>query len=96
MPSVFAKLNLKDHTEVVIANAPASFEPELERLKDVTVLRDPRQPKTISFALTFVVKQQELDALSKLLAAKAQGDAVLWFAYPKGTSKRYQCEFNLD
>jgi hypothetical protein len=31
-----------------------------------------------------------------MLAAAAQGDALLWFAYPKGTSKRYQCEFNRD
>jgi hypothetical protein len=96
MQSLFAKLNLKDQTEVVIANAPASFEPELQALKGVTVLRDPMKPKTISFALAFATKQKELDALSKILAAKAEGDAVLWFAYPKGTSKRYKCEFNRD
>lgn len=24
------------------------------------------------------------------------GDAILWFAYPKGTSKKYKCEFNRD
>jgi hypothetical protein len=24
------------------------------------------------------------------------GDAILWMAYPKGTSKRYECEFNRD
>ena len=27
---------------------------------------------------------------------KARGDAVLWFAYPKGSSKKYKCEFNRD
>jgi len=26
----------------------------------------------------------------------ATGDAVVWFAYPKGTSKNYTCEFNRD
>lgn len=25
-----------------------------------------------------------------------EGDGVLWFAYPKGTSKRYKCDFNRD
>jgi hypothetical protein len=26
----------------------------------------------------------------------ALNDAVLWIAYPKGTSKKYRCEFNRD
>jgi hypothetical protein len=46
--------------------------------------------------LAFVSKQADLDSLSAMLAARAEGDALLWFAYPKGTSKRYQCEFNRD
>jgi hypothetical protein len=25
-----------------------------------------------------------------------EGDALLWFAYPKGTSKKYTCDFNRD
>jgi hypothetical protein len=32
----------------------------------------------------------------KLIARKAAGDAVLWFAYPKGTSKRHASEINRD
>ena len=38
----------------------------------------------------------ELDKLSKAAAAKAVGDALLWFAYPKSTSERSACEFNRD
>ncbi len=30
------------------------------------------------------------------LAARAAGDALLWFAYPKGTSKKYTCDFHRD
>ena len=30
------------------------------------------------------------------ITAKASGDAVIWFAYPKGSSKKYTCEFNRD
>ncbi len=96
MPSVFEKLNLKGQTEIVVLNAPDSFEPETRSLKGVTVLRDPKRASTIAFGIAFVCRQEELDAISKLLAAKAIGDAVLWFAYPKGTSKRYRCEFNRD
>lgn len=96
MASVFDKLNLKQQQEVLVVNAPSSFEPELLTLKGVTVLRDPKKSKAIHFALIFATKQAEVDSLSKVLARKAEGDAVLWFAYPKGTSKRYQCEFNRD
>jgi len=96
MPSVFEKLNLKQQREILVVNAPLSFEPELAALKDVTVLRDPKKAKAVHFALVFATKQAEVDALSGILASKAQGDALLWFAYPKGTSKRYKCEFNRD
>ena len=96
MPTLFQKLNLKLQREIVVINAPASFEPELAAFKDVVVLRDAKKAKAIQFAITFATKQAKVDALSKALAAKAEGDALLWFAYPKGTSKKYQCEFNRD
>jgi hypothetical protein len=51
---------------------------------------------SVQFALAFAMTQTELDRLSKILAAGSEGDALLWFAYPKGTSKRYSCEFNRD
>ena len=96
MPPVFAKLNLKGQAAILVANAPASFEPVLQALQEVTVLRDPAVPAGVAFALVFVTTQDELDAMSALLAAKAEGDAVLWFAYPKKTSRRYRCEFHRD
>lgn len=96
MPSVFDKLNLKHQREILVINAPPSFESELAALKDVAVLRDAKKVKTVNFAIAFATKQAEVDELSKVLAAKAEGDALLWFAYPKGTSKRYKCEFNRD
>jgi hypothetical protein len=96
MPSVFDKLNLKQQREILVIDAPASFEPELARLRDVAVLRDPEQAGPIQFALAFATRQAEVDRLSRQLAARAKGDALIWFAYPKGSSKRYRCEFNRD
>jgi hypothetical protein len=93
---LFKKLNLGPHNEIVVFNSPDSFEPELARLEDVKVLRDPKKPKAIRFGLAFAVTQKELDRFSSLFAAASEGDAVLWLAYPKGTSKRYRCEFNRD
>jgi len=52
--------------------------------------------KALAFALSFVTQIAELHRLSRKLSAKAAGDAILWFAYPKGTSKKYSCDFNRD
>ena len=96
MSAIFQKLNLKDQTEIVVLNAPESFEPELAALAGVNVRRDLKAVKTISFALAFVTKQAEVDKLAQAIAQRAPGDAIVWFAYPKGTSKKYKCEFNRD
>jgi hypothetical protein len=93
---VFEKLNLKDQAEVVVLHAPLSFEPELAWLTDRRVVRDLGEVEAVGFALAFAYMKSELDALSAALAAKAEGDAVLWFAYPKRTSKRYKADFDRD
>jgi hypothetical protein len=94
--ALFKKLNLKDQTEIVVMNAPASFEAELAKLDSVNVVRDPGKTKETEFAIAFAITQAELDLASKALTAKTKGDVILWIAYPKGTSKRYKCEFNRD
>jgi hypothetical protein len=96
MVSVFQKLNLKAQREIVVFNVPASFEPELARLENVGIVRNPKKPAAVQFALAFATQQTELDRVSKILAAHSAGDALLWFAYPKGTSKHYACDFNRD
>lgn len=94
MSAVFKKLNLKDQTELVVLNSPSSFEPELSTLKHVVVRRRAEDAKGIMFFLAFVTQQQEIDRLAKVVAKKAAGDAIVWFAYPKGTSKRYTCDID--
>jgi hypothetical protein len=96
MPSTFEKLNLKNHPTILVLNAPASFEPELAALQAVTILRNLRPLTAIDFSLAFVTTQQQVDTLAAAIASRAKGDAVVWFAYPKGTSKRYKSEINSD
>lgn len=93
---LFKKLNLGAHREIVVFNAPDSFESELKQLKGVKIARDPSKPSGVKFGLAFAISQAQLDRASKILSAASEGDAVIWFAYPKGSSKRYACEFNRD
>ena len=96
MTPLFKKLNLKTQNEILVVNAPTSFEPELAVLEGVTIQRSPAATESIPFALAFVTQQTEVDDLARAIAHKALGDSILWFAYPKSTSKTYKCEFNRD
>lgn len=91
---LFKKLNLGTHSLIHVLNAPPSFEPELARLKDVSIKRSVTGP--VSFGMAFVITQAGLNAASKALAAASIGDAIIWMAYPKGSSRKYHCEFNRD
>ena len=48
------------------------------------------------FWLAFVTRKSDVDKLAPQIARRAKGDAIVWFAYPKGTSKKYTCDFNRD
>jgi hypothetical protein len=96
MATLYDKLQLKGRQEMLVLNAPESFEGELAKLPVPTILRKVEQAREIDFSLAFVTKQSELDALAAQIVKRAKGDAAVWFAYPKGTSKKYKCEFNRD
>jgi len=96
MSFVFQKLNLKDQKEIVVLNAPPGFQTEIASLESVRVLNSLDQIQQADFVLAFVTLKKEVDAISPTIAKKARGDTVVWFAYPKGTSKKYKCDFNRD
>jgi hypothetical protein len=96
MPTVFAKLNLKDQKHILVVNPPGSFETELAALQDVDVVRDLKKAKEVAFSLAFVTTQEQVNTLASAIAQKAEGDAVVWFAYPKGSSKKYKSQINRD
>src|ERR1700691_2606069 len=96
MATLFEKLQLKDHQEMLVLNAPERFESDLSRLPVIQIHRSFDALKEIHFSLAFVTKQAEVDALAAKIAARAKGDGAVWFAYPKGTSKKYKCDFNRD
>jgi hypothetical protein len=96
MATVFEKLNLKDQKQIVVLDSPSSFESELAALEGVEVIRDLKKAKRVTFSLAFVTTPEQIDALAPKLARKAEGDAIVWFAYPKGTSKRYKSQIDRD
>lgn len=96
MSAVFKKLNLKDLSEIVVLDAPASFEPEIAALQGVAVRRGLDEVERVQFSLAFVTRQEQINQAAAQIAQKMDGDVLVWFAYPKGSSKRYTCDFNRD
>lgn len=97
MNAIFKKLNLKSQDPIYVLNSPDSFKKEIEEIDGEPAVKTSLSgAKTISFFLGFVTKQKEVDELTKKVAPLMEGDGIFWFAYPKGTSKKYKCEFNRD
>lgn len=96
MGSVFEKLNLGSQQEIVVLGAPESFQPELAQLPVLTIHHHLESVTEAGFWLAFVTRKSEVERLVPRIAKRAKGDAIVWFAYPKGTSKKYTCDFNRD
>jgi hypothetical protein len=94
--NVFEKLNLRDQAELVVLNAPESFGAELQKLRGRRIVRGLKDCRQVEFALIFVSRQQQLNALAAAVTRRAADDPLLWFAYPKGTSRKYSCDFSRD
>ncbi len=97
MNPVFKKMNYKEHEVIHVVNSPESFEKELkEMMAYAAVKKQIKATDKAEFVIAFCTKQSEIDKLTPVFAKALQGDGLLWFAYPKGTSKKYKCDFNRD
>jgi len=96
MSDIFRKLNLKDEARVLVLDAPESFAPHLKEIEGVEIHRSLAGLPEVEFSIAFVTRQAALDKIARSIIKKATGDAKIWFAYPKKSSKRYECEFDRD
>jgi hypothetical protein len=80
----------------LVINAPNSFEHELRQLKGVKIVRDTQGESSLEFAIAFLTQRKEVDRVAHKLIKASAADAVLLFAYPKGTSKTLKSEVNRD
>ena len=75
--------------------APENFKKVSDEM-DVNIKTSLSGAKRISFVLAFVSKQKEVDELTTKIVGLLENDGLFWFAYPKGTSKKYTCDFHRD
>ena len=97
MTSLFKKLNYKNHEIIVVINSPASFDDELQQMAPFTnIIREIDKATGVDFAILFVTSQEEVDESILRIYPGLKGDAVLWFCYPKGSSRKYKSVINRD
>ena len=97
MTSLLKKMNFKSQKEILVLNSPNEFESELKSMKVFTTVKTKSEDcEAIEFVLCFVQNKKEVDQLFKQINKKIIADGVLWFCYPKKTSKKYIAEINRD
>ncbi len=81
MQDIIKKLRFKDHG--VIINAPKGLEVEFVKIGFKTSFGMEKSDNT----LTFINNNKEFLSFLETWLKNVEPDSVLWFAYPKGTSK---------
>jgi len=97
MDPTLRKLRFRGQDPVLVVNAPDSFAPALEALRaEVRVEEQPGQLVGVTFALCFARNAAELAGLAPLVLDGLGEDAVLWFCYPKKSSRRYTSDITRE
>ncbi|MGA2477979.1 MAG: hypothetical protein ABSG63_04430 [Spirochaetia bacterium] len=97
MTEVFKKLNFKVQTPMLVMDAPGSFASELAAMaRESEIHQKPKAGVRYDFLLAFAPMRKDLLAAAKLLSPLLGDAAVLWFAYPKQTSKLLKSDLNRD
>lgn len=94
MGSLRKKLNLKQQ-QLVIVKLPSELEPVFRREGDWTKY-DEMPEGQAEAVLAFAKTQEELQTLIPEVMAQVTPDTILWFAYPKKNSKRYDSDISRD
>lgn len=95
---LFKKLNWKNQPQVWVIDAPESFRTDTDQMAEFAEVKSgiPTPADKPQFIISFSSKKQDLDRISIALLPALDRNTVLWFAYPKGTSKKYKCDYNRD
>ena len=97
MHKLLEKLNYKGNNRIAVLNADENFMTELSGdLTYVIIDRevDPRFP--YQFIMIFVTTQAEVETFTSVALHNLLCDGVLWFCYPKKTSKKYHSAIDRD
>ena len=97
MKELLCKLNYKGQERIALINSEEDFAFSLSNeLRDVVIDEeiDPRYP--YSFIILFVKSASEVYQLTPMALHNLMADGILWFCYPKKSSKKYSTDLDRD
>lgn len=92
--SVWTKMQVKVVATSLIVNAPDEFGPHVAEVPGV-VDTAPAGKTAYDLILVFVYSVADIRKQARL-AKRLNGDGLLWFAYPKKSSKKYSVDISRD
>lgn len=97
MSSIFQKLQFKKQKKILVLNSPDEFRPHLEKISTIARIDEILTTDVkYGFVLIFVKSCSEIIFLIQKIVPLLNPDALLWFAYPKKSSKKYQSDISRD
>ena len=90
------KLNFKSQSKIHIINYPDEFSEALNDIKSQVTVIEKFDKSEIEFSLLFVKTIDELVKSATIAIPKLTDGGLLWFAYPKKSSKKYKSELTRD
>jgi hypothetical protein len=97
MKNLLSKLNYKGQKRISVINAEETFISSIsDELTGVVIDRkiDPRYP--YEFIIIFVRTVSEVEMITPMTLHNLKADGILWFCYPKKTSKKYKSDIDRD
>ncbi len=90
MKELLKKLNYKGQLRIAVINSEKSFYKAVAKeLKGVITDDDIDQRCPYEFMILFVKSVAEVDLLAPVALHNLTADGVLWFCYPKKSSKKF-------
>ncbi len=97
MTPLFKKLQFKKQDPILVVDAPPEFQPHLRAMSAFTRIEtDPAAVDQVDFLLLFARRSENIAARLPLVRKKLSEDALLWWAYPKKSSKNYDSDISRD
>ncbi len=97
MKTLLEKLNFKGQKRIALINAEKTFFlASANELKDVIIDIEIDKRFPYDFMIVFTKKVSEVKEIAPVALHNLVADGILWFCYPKKTSKRFTSEIDRD
>lgn len=93
---MFKKLNYKGQKVISVINAPKEFCHRIEAMDHLAELRTDISNDSVEFLLIFTLSKDEIKEGARQVARIPERDFILWFAYPKKSSRKYKSDISRD